>query len=403
MPVSVVIRARDEAGAIGRTLDLLAAQTLAHEVIVVDSGSTDATAAIAAARGARVVEIAPERFTFGRALNLGTGESGGDIVVALSAHAFPRSDAWLARMAAWFDDAEVACAFGETVDPGFRPLTGPVRQDAATLAAQPYWGYSNGAGAFRRSLWEERPFREDLPGSEDREWSRWALSRGLVCVLDPALAVDHDHSRDGIRTAFTRYAREARGFALYLDLPGLPTSRAGTRVVERPGRPPLTRPRPPRPPPRSPPRGQVVGPPNPPPGRQCLALFRTMQRRGQTPRFALFRTMQSGVGPVLCVVRNNPCVRVLIDTSYAERGPSGTQVYLERLIPELEAARRDGDPRRPARPRARRRRAAVVRERGGRAGVDAGRAAAAGARAPGLTCCTTRCRRSPPGRGRRRW
>lgn len=219
MAVSVVIRALDEAEAIGATLDALARQTVAHEVVVVDSGSSDGTAAIAAGRGARVVSIASDRFTFGRALNLGVREaaSASEVVVALSAHAVPEDDGWLARVAAWFEDPRVACAFGETADPAFAPLQEPVRQDAAMARATPYWGYSNGAGAFRRSLWERRAFREDMPGSEDREWALWALTAfDAVCVLDPALAVAHDHSGDGLRTSFDRYAREARGFALYL-------------------------------------------------------------------------------------------------------------------------------------------------------------------------------------------
>jgi glycosyltransferase involved in cell wall biosynthesis len=53
---SVVIPARDAARTLGRVLDSLAAQKPApDEVIVVDDGSTDATASMAAERGARVV------------------------------------------------------------------------------------------------------------------------------------------------------------------------------------------------------------------------------------------------------------------------------------------------------------------------------------------------------------
>lgn len=47
--VTVVVRAKDEERTIGRLLDILASQELAGEVqvIVVDSGSRDRTAAIA--------------------------------------------------------------------------------------------------------------------------------------------------------------------------------------------------------------------------------------------------------------------------------------------------------------------------------------------------------------------
>jgi hypothetical protein len=174
---------------------------------------------VARAAGARVLEMPPGAFSFGRALNLGAAACAPEVVVALSAHAFPRGADWLERMAAALDDPAVACAFGPTHDWEGRPLRAPVRQDAALAEAHPLWGYSNGAGAFRRSLWAQRAFREDLPGSEDREWALWALRAGHVCVLDAALAVDHDHSRDSLRASFARYAREARGDAMFLDLP----------------------------------------------------------------------------------------------------------------------------------------------------------------------------------------
>lgn len=219
MRVGVVIRTLDEAASIGRLLDLLRAQTLQADVVVVDSGSRDGTPAIARARGTRVLEV--DHFTFGGALNSGAAACReADVLVSLSAHAFPRSADWLERMAAWFEAPEVACVFGEPRGPDGRPLAGPVRQDAAMLLAAPHWGYSNGAGAFRAALWRERGFRDDLPGAEDREWSLWALAdRGCVCVLDPALEVDHDHSSDPLRVAYERWRREARGFSMFLDLP----------------------------------------------------------------------------------------------------------------------------------------------------------------------------------------
>ena len=218
MRASVVIRVRDEAAALRRLLDLLALQDAPHEVVVVDHASSDGSGAVAQAAGARVVPIAD--FTFGRALNAGTALCGAPVVVALSAHAFPRDGGWLERMAAALDDPAVACAFGAERDPEGRPLIRPVRQDAALARAHPEWGYSNGAGAFRAALWRERPFREDLTGTEDREWALWALeAHGGVCLLDPALAVDHDHTGDSLARTFARSRREARGYAAFLDLP----------------------------------------------------------------------------------------------------------------------------------------------------------------------------------------
>jgi glycosyltransferase involved in cell wall biosynthesis len=82
MKVSIVIRSYNEAQHIGKLLLGIAAQSLAaHEVIVVDSGSTDDTVAIARKHGAKVIEIDKREFTFGRALNVGCRSAKGYIVL----------------------------------------------------------------------------------------------------------------------------------------------------------------------------------------------------------------------------------------------------------------------------------------------------------------------------------
>jgi rhamnosyltransferase len=229
--VSIVVRARDEAAGIGRTLDLLAAQRLdgwEQEVIVVDSGSSDGTPAIARGRGARVIEIAPASFTFGGALNTGCAAAAGERCVALSAHAFPPDDGWLQRMVEAIDDERVACANGQDYDVFGGPMTAPREQDLALARTNPFWGYSNAAGVFHAALWRERPFRDDMPATEDKEWAWHWLQRGRVVRVDPALNVEHSHERDPLASIYQRSRREWRGYAMFLDLP-----RYGTAALLR--------------------------------------------------------------------------------------------------------------------------------------------------------------------------
>ena len=215
--LSVIVRARDEAASIGPCLELVRAQRVhgeSAELIVVDSGSSDATVTIARDLGARVLATPPSQFSFGGALNLGAAEARGELLVALSAHAFLPDEQWLARLVAWLEEPRVACAAGERWRPDGSRLTQGVRQDAALAQAEPAWGYSNAAGGFRAELWRARPFRSDLPGCEDKEWSAYWLQRGLTCVIDPQLVVRHDHTHDPVRSIYFRARREAEGLAL---------------------------------------------------------------------------------------------------------------------------------------------------------------------------------------------
>lgn len=78
--ISVIIPALDEEAAIGGVVREVP-RALASEVIVVDNGSTDRTAAVAAAAGARVVR--EPRRGYGSACRAGVGAAAGDILVFL--------------------------------------------------------------------------------------------------------------------------------------------------------------------------------------------------------------------------------------------------------------------------------------------------------------------------------
>jgi rhamnosyltransferase len=229
--VSVVVRVRDEAVSLGRCLALIRAQAVDGlppvQLIVVDNDSQDGSVEVAREHGALVVPISASEFSFGRALNRGVAVATGEIVVALSAHAFPQDGEWLGGIVEAFSDPAIACACGERFTPDGSLLTDSFLYAATAAARWPAWGYSNAAGAFRAELWRARQFREDLPACEDREWGRYWALQGRPTLLDPALRVGHDHTHDPVREIYRRARRESAGFAVFLgaDAPGPATMR----------------------------------------------------------------------------------------------------------------------------------------------------------------------------------
>lgn len=187
-----------------------------REVIVVDSQSTDRTAMLAAAGGARVVPIT--NFSHGGARNLGAREARGELVVFLSQDACPQDEHWLAELLKPFDDPLVAAAFSRQVPrPEATPTEAffhathfpdgdPVRRELGRRQALEFRDvfFSNVSAAIRRAVLIRHPFDESLIMSEDQQFARDVLRAGYATVYQPTSRVVHSHDY-GLVDVFRRY------------------------------------------------------------------------------------------------------------------------------------------------------------------------------------------------------
>jgi rhamnosyltransferase len=220
-PISVIVRSKNKADTIERTFASIRRQTIPAEIVVVDSGSTDATLDIARRYADVIVEIPAQEFTFGRSLNVGAAAATNELHAAVSAHAALPDDRWLARAVDHLQRQGVAGTSGSLDRPDGRILLEPFEQGLDDW--QPNWGFTNTAAAWRADAWRDHPFDEAMSACEDKEWAWRVLRAGWRLVLDPQLVVRGVHRRRaGLRDLLRRCTAESYELVLRTDMP--PTS-----------------------------------------------------------------------------------------------------------------------------------------------------------------------------------
>lgn len=210
---SIVIRSYNEERSIGRLLTGILQQTIRDiEIILVDSGSTDATLSIASRYPVHILSIQPEAFTFGRSLNLGCAQASGEFIVIASAHIYPVYPDWLEQLLSPFADPQVALVYGKQrgnettkfsehqIFATWFPEQSNFRQD------HPFCNNAN--AAIRRALWQQKTYDEELPALEDLDWATWALAQGYRVAYVTEAEVNHVHDEIP-RQVYNRYRREA--------------------------------------------------------------------------------------------------------------------------------------------------------------------------------------------------
>ena len=217
LTTSIVVRALNEAEHLPRLIEGLSHQTIQpDEVILVDSGSTDETVALAEAAGWRITHIAKKDFSFGRSLNLGCDFAKGDILIMLSAHVYPVYDTYLEHMIQPFERSETGITYGRQV--------GDERTKFSESRVMLKWfpeesifdqghPFSNNANAaVRKKLWETYKYDEELTGLEDLEFARRAQADGHRIAYVAEAPVVHVHEETWA-TVRNRYRREAIAYA----------------------------------------------------------------------------------------------------------------------------------------------------------------------------------------------
>lgn len=194
--VSVIIRTKNEEKWISSCLKSVFSQNYKNfEVILVDNESTDKTVNIAEQFAVKVIQI--KDFKPGKAINDGIRASNGKVIVCLSGHCIPFNDSWLENLISDLDDELVAGVYGRQQPMSFssdidkRDLFNLFGFDKRIQLKDSF--FHNANSAFRRDIWQQFPFDEDLTNIEDRVWGSKVISAGYKIIYEPEASVYHWH------------------------------------------------------------------------------------------------------------------------------------------------------------------------------------------------------------------
>lgn len=215
MIVSIVIRTLNEGRYLGELLEGIARQEvpgLEVETVLVDSGSTDDTLAIAEKHGCVITHITRDEFSFGRSLNRGCETASGEILVLISGHCVPHSEHWLQSLCQPIIDGLVDYSYGKQIGgPDSRysecRIFAKYFPDQSSVPQEGFF-CNNANSAIARSAWAQHRFDEDVTGLEDMELAqRLHRNKGRIgYVAEACVFHHHDESWAQVQRRFEREA-----------------------------------------------------------------------------------------------------------------------------------------------------------------------------------------------------
>jgi len=220
---SVVIRTYNEEKYLDQLLTAVTNQKCEHvdlEIIVVDSGSTDATVDIANKHKCRITHIKKEDFTFGRSLNIGCEFARGDFLLFVSGHCIPTTENWLDDMCQPLINGICSYTYGRQQGKDTTKYSEYRHFDKwfPAYSKLPQEGFfcNNANAAIKRTAWEKFKYNEGLTGLEDMHLAKLLVESGEKIGYVSTASVFHIHD-ESWKQLRTRYEREA--YALQRIMP----------------------------------------------------------------------------------------------------------------------------------------------------------------------------------------
>jgi rhamnosyltransferase len=230
--LSMILPTLNPGVSLASLLDQIQSQTRPpHEILIIDSASTDDTLSIAHRYGAKTIAIARKDFDHGRTRTLAAKAARGDILIFMTQDALPANSQSFQNLLAAFEDPRIVAAYGRQLPYPDTSLFGrflrefnyPATSTQRTLADIPTYGIktaflSNSFCAYRRSALESIGwFKPGLILGEDMVAGAQLLNAGYTLAYVADAEVFHAHSY----TIFQEFQRYFKIGVFHRREPGL--------------------------------------------------------------------------------------------------------------------------------------------------------------------------------------
>lgn len=188
------------------------------EVVIIDSGSTDGSLEYIKKYPARIIQINPADFSFGRTRDYGYKQTRGDIIVTLSQDVIPASDKWLENIVEPILMGKADVVQGKTIAPkggivfywekiGLFYFT---KEGKQFIEKYGNIGLSCCSLAMKREVWEDTYFGNALM-NEDKVIQRKIINKGYKIISSNRSIAYHGHNYN-LRTLINRCQNEGLGW-----------------------------------------------------------------------------------------------------------------------------------------------------------------------------------------------
>jgi len=208
--VSIIIRTLNEERYLPELLSSIQEQrsSFTHEVVLIDSGSTDNTLSVAEQFGCRILHISRAEFSFGRSLNRACEAARGAYFVLISGHCIPCNPHWLQNLVQPLAEGLVQYCYGRQV--GGAQTYWSECQIFAEQSSIPQQGFycNNANSAITVDTWKRFKFNEELTGLEDMHLAKrlFAEQGAVGYVADASVCHIHHETWQQVQRRFEREA-----------------------------------------------------------------------------------------------------------------------------------------------------------------------------------------------------